>query len=119
MRSAISGDYDARGTESLPYDLNKYLGGLGPQAALKTFAQFAGATGSQDPFAPDGLRNYTRSMPGFSACLADPERPPDMSSFVAVREAYLRIFNAVFAEKKLDALVFPQMRSALGPTTFI
>lgn len=114
LRSPISGDYDARGLESVPYDLHKYLERLGPGAALKTFAQFAKATASQDPFARDGVLNYMPLMPGFPACLADPETPPDMASFVAARETHLQIFNAVFAEKKLDALVFPQMRSALA-----
>jgi amidase len=109
------GEYDARGLESVPYDLHKYLERLGPDAALKTFAQFAAATAREDPFAPNGVLNYMPFMPDFPACLADPATPPDMSGFVAVREAYLAIFNKVFAEKKLDALVFPQMRSALGP----
>ena len=38
-----------------------------------------------------------------------------MSDFIAVREAHLAIFTRVFAEHRLDALVFPQMRSALAP----
>jgi len=111
---SLSGDYDARGLESVPYDLNKYLERLGPGAALKTFSQFAAATVKEDPFAPDGVLDYMPLMPGFAACLADPVTPPDMSGFVAAREAYLRIFNAVFAEKRLDALIFPQMRGPLG-----
>jgi aspartyl-tRNA(Asn)/glutamyl-tRNA(Gln) amidotransferase subunit A len=88
---------------------------MGPEVALKTFAEFARATESQDPFAASGVLNYMPLMPGFADCLADPTSPPDMSPFVAAREAYLGIFNEVFAEKTLDALVFPQMREALGP----
>jgi aspartyl-tRNA(Asn)/glutamyl-tRNA(Gln) amidotransferase subunit A len=38
-----------------------------------------------------------------------------MSEFIALKDAYLEIFDTVFAEAKLDALVFPQMRSALPP----
>ena len=37
-------EYDARGLESLPYDLGKYLERLGSDAAIKTFAEFAAAT---------------------------------------------------------------------------
>ena len=113
--SAPSGEYDARGLESAPYDLHKYLERLGPEAALKSFAEFARATAAEDPFAPEGVLNYMPLMPDFPASLADPTKPPDMSAFVAAREAHLKIFNKVFADKKLDALVFPQMRSALGP----
>lgn len=114
---SLSGDYDARGLESVPYDLNKYLERLGPDAAIKTFSQFAAAIAKEDPFAPDGVLDYMPLMPGFLACLADPATPPDMSGFVAAREAYLKIFNAVFAEKRLDALIFPQMRSPLASRT--
>jgi aspartyl-tRNA(Asn)/glutamyl-tRNA(Gln) amidotransferase subunit A len=115
VHHGFAGDYDARGLESVPYDLNKYLERLGPDAALKSFAEFARATAAQDPFGPEGVLNYMPFMPDFPACLADPASPPDMSAFVAAREAYLAIFSKVFAEKKLDALVFPQMRASLGP----
>lgn len=115
VHQGFSGDYDARGLESVPYDLNKYLERLGPDAALKSFAEFARATAAEDPFGPEGVLNYMPFMPDFPACLADPVHPPDMQAFAAAREAYLAIFNKIFAEKKLDALVFPQMRAPLGP----
>lgn len=115
IASAPAGEYDARGLESVPYDLHKYLERMGPDVALKSFAEFAAATEAQDPFAPDGVLNYMPYMPVFLACIANPATPPDMSAFAAAREAHLRVFNRVFAENKLDALVFPQMRSALGP----
>ena len=105
---------DARGLESLPYDLGQYLERLGPDAALKTFAAFAAATKAEDPFAPAGVLSYMPRLPAFTACLADPTRPPDMSAFIAVRETHLEIFNAVFAQHSLDALVFPQMREELA-----
>ncbi len=108
-------EYDARGLESLPYDLGRYLERLGPGAALKSFADFAAATAKQDPFAPSGVLSYMPRLPGFNACVADPTRPPDMSAFIAAREAHLDIFGRVFAGANLDALIFPQMRSALAP----
>ena len=109
------GEFDARGLESVPYDLHQYLQRMGPDVALKTFAAFAAATAKEDPFGPFGVLGFMSSLPQFAACLADPERPPDMSEFIAVREAYLAIFDDVFARERLDALVFPQMRDALAP----
>jgi aspartyl-tRNA(Asn)/glutamyl-tRNA(Gln) amidotransferase subunit A len=108
-------DFDARGLESLPYDMQQYLQRLGPDAALKTFAEFAAATKSQDAFAPGGVLSFMPNLPQFPPCLADPARPPDLSEFIALKEAYLHIVDEVFEHEKLDALVFPQMRDALPP----
>lgn len=107
-------EYDARGLESLPYDLGKYLERLGPDAALKTFAEFAAATKAEDPFAPTGVLSYMPRLPAFNACLANPTKPPNMSPFIALREKHLSIFNEVFARHRLDAVVFPQMREPLA-----
>ena len=87
-------EYDARGVESLPYDLGLYLARLGPNAALKTFADFAEATKAEDPFAAGGVLHFMPRLPAFVACLADPTSPPDMSDFIAVRERHQAIFNA-------------------------
>ncbi len=111
-RSSIS---TSAASKSLPYDLQKYLERLGPDAALKSFADFAAALAREDPFGPGGVLGYVPHLPGFSASLADPARAPDLSSFIAAREAYLAIFDRVFADFRLDALVFPQMRTALAP----
>ena len=107
--------FDARGMESVPYDMQKYLERMGPGAALKTFAAFAAATEKENAFGPSGVLSFMHNLPQFRACLADPTVPPDLSDFIAAREAYLEIFNAVFTREKLDALVFPQMRDALPP----
>ena len=107
--------YDARGMECVPYDLGKYLERLGPDAAIRTFAGFAAATASQDAFAPGGVLAFMHQLPDFVRCLADPTRPPDLPDFLAAREAYLETFDRVFAEQRLDALVFPQMRDDLPP----
>ena len=108
-------EYDARGLESLPHDIETYLRRLGPAANLRDFAAFAAATKAEDPFAAGGVLDFMPQLPDFRACLADPSRPPDMSAFVAAREAHLAIFEEVWAKHRLDALIFPQMRSALGP----
>jgi hypothetical protein len=101
--------------ESIPYDITRYLARLGPNAALKSFADFAKATVSADIFGPEGQLSYMHNLPGFAACLADPSRPPDLSEFMAAKEAYLKLFDEVFQRHNLDALVFPQMREELPP----
>ncbi len=108
-------EFDARGLESVPYDLQKYLERMGPDVALKSFAAFASATRKEDAFGPRGVLGFMPNLPQFAACLADPERPPEMSEFIAAREAYLAVFDDVFTRERLDAVVFPQMRDALGP----
>ncbi|HEY8014970.1 MAG TPA: amidase [Dongiaceae bacterium] len=107
--------FDGRGMESIPYDITRYLARLGPKAALKSFADFARATASADIFGPEGQLSYMHNLPGFAACLADPSRPPDLSEFMAAKEAYLKLFDEVFQRHNLDALVFPQMREELPP----
>ena len=107
--------FDARGLESLPYDMQKYLERLGPGAALRSFAAFAAATAREDALAPGGVLSFLPNLPQFAACLADPASPPDLSEFITAREAYLDVFETVFARERLDALVFPQMRGPLPP----
>ncbi len=108
-------EFDGRGLESVPYDLELYLRRLGPKAALKSFAEFAKATAAEDAFAPTGVLGFMPSLPQFEASLADPTRPPDLSEFISLKEAYLEIIDEVFTRERLDALVFPQMRDALPP----
>ncbi len=108
-------EFDARGLESMPHDMQKYLERLGPDAALRNFADFAAATAPQDAFGPSGVLGFMPNLPDFVSCLAEPQRAPDMADFIALREAYLELFDAVFAREQLDALVFPQMRDALAP----
>jgi Asp-tRNA(Asn)/Glu-tRNA(Gln) amidotransferase A subunit family amidase len=107
--------FDARGLESVPYDLQKYLERMGPDAVIRSFAAFAAATAKEDAFAPAGVLSFMSQLPQFRTCLADPTRPPDLSDFLDAKEAYLEIFDAVMARERLDALVFPQMRDALPP----
>lgn len=109
------GHFDPRGMESVPFDLQCYLQRLGPDAALKSFAEFAEATKAEAAFGPTGALRYLADLPALQACLADPGQPPDMSEFHAAREAYLTIFTEVMDTHGLDALVFPQMRDPLPP----
>jgi Asp-tRNA(Asn)/Glu-tRNA(Gln) amidotransferase A subunit family amidase len=108
-------EFDARGMESVPYDIEQYLRRLGPNAAIKTFAEFAAATKAADAFAPTGVLGYVANLPQFAACAADPSRPPVLSEFIAAKEAYLQIFDEVFTRERLDAMMLPQMRSELAP----
>lgn len=107
--------FDARGLESVPYDMQKYLERMGPDVALRSFAAFASATTKEDAFGPAGVLRFMSDMPDFIACLADPGRPPELPDFIAAKTAYLEIFDAVMARAELDALVFPQMRDVLPP----
>jgi Asp-tRNA(Asn)/Glu-tRNA(Gln) amidotransferase A subunit family amidase len=56
-----------------------------------------------------------QSLPDFKAALANPSLPPEMPEFIALKARYLRVFERVFDEYGLDALVFPQMRCELPP----
>jgi len=102
-------EYDVRGMESLPYDLELFLKGLGPEAAVNSFAAFAEATKSQDAFAAEGVLHYLVGFAEFESCRANPSVAPPLASFFAAREAYLRIFHDVMRRHRLDGLVFPQM----------
>ncbi len=117
LRQPVSEEYpfDARGLESAPYDMHRYLERMGPEAAIRGFAEFARATAAEDAFAVGGMLHYLRRLPGFDAALAAPSIPPPMPEFIAARAAYRRIFDGVMDSQGLDALVFPQMREAPPP----
>ncbi|RVC81104.1 amidase [Mesorhizobium sp. M2A.F.Ca.ET.046.02.1.1] len=117
LRKPISplANFDARGLESVPYDLHRYLERLGPKAALKSFAEFAKATEKENPFGPTGVLYYLPNLPQFADILANPSQPPKINEFIAVQEEYLTIFDEVFARCGLDACVFPQMLQELPP----
>ncbi|ARU03587.1 amidase [Comamonas serinivorans] len=114
-------NFDARGLESLPWDLQQYLTRLGPQAAIQTVEAFARATASEDPYGPQGVLGFMPNLPAFVAAAADPHTPPDLSAFIALKARYLTLFEQVMQAQGLDALVMPQMREELplrtGPGT--
>lgn len=106
-------EYDIRGMESLPYDLGVWLASLGPKAAIKNFAEFCQATKAEDPFAPSGVLNYLSGFDELQACMANPSKPPPLTSFYEARQAHLAIFNSVMDRHALDALIFPQAADPL------
>lgn len=117
LRKAVlpGAEFDARGMESIAYDIQKYLERMGPSVALKTFAEFAEATQKEDAFGPDGTLNYMSHVPAFVESAKSPSIPTNMTSFIELRETYLDIFNTVFDKHGLDAVIYPQMRGPLGP----
>ncbi|MCW6507466.1 amidase [Lichenifustis flavocetrariae] len=111
--SQLNGEFDDRGLESIAYDMEMFLRRLGSSAAANSFAALK-AKLPEDPFAPDGILGaHVKSMPVLRASLEDPTAVPDLSGFLAARQHYLTIFNAVMTEHRLDALSFPQSSAAL------
>jgi aspartyl-tRNA(Asn)/glutamyl-tRNA(Gln) amidotransferase subunit A len=106
-------EYDVRGIEGLPHDLENWLKGLGPDAALSTFAAFAEATRAEDPFSAGGVLASLSGVAEFEASRTDPAAVPPLKRFHAARTAYLAIFDAVMDRLSLDALVFPQAADPL------
>ncbi len=117
LRKAVlpGAEFDARGMESIAYDIQKYLERMGSNVALKTFAEFAKATQKEDAFGPEGTLSYMSHVPAFVESARSPSTPTDMTSFIVLRETYLDTFNAVFDKHGLDAVIYPQMRGPLGP----
>ena len=105
--------FDGRGLESIPYDMTCYLRRLGPDAALKTWDDFVAATQAEDPLAPGAILGYLHELPDFAAVLQSPEIPPALPAFTALKAAYLRLIDTVFARHQLDGLVYPQMAQEL------
>lgn len=105
--------FDGRGLESLPYDITRYLRRLGPDAAIRSWKEFVQATAAQDVFAKGAILGYLHELPDFAAALADPETPPDMPEFTALKATYLRLIDQVFDAHQLDGLVYPQMLEEL------
>jgi Asp-tRNA(Asn)/Glu-tRNA(Gln) amidotransferase A subunit family amidase len=106
-------EFDDRGLDSIAYDLELFLRRLGPSAAANSLAALK-ALIPEDPFASDDLLGiHLKSMPRLKQSLDNPTAPPDLSEFLRLRLDYLKIFNAVMAQHRLDAVVFPQMSKAL------
>ena len=106
-------EFDPRGMESMAYDLENYLRRLGPSAAANSFAALK-ALLPIDPFADDTLLGlHPRQLPVLKQSLIDPTAVPDLSGFVAARQAYLATFAKVMQQHALDALIFPQMSAEL------
>lgn len=111
LRQATPGApfFDGRGLESLPFDITNYLRRLGPNAALKSWAEFVEATKEEDVLAEGAILGYLHALPDFAPCLADPETPPALPAFIELKRRYLELLDEVFEGHALDGLVFPQM----------
>ncbi|HWF35884.1 MAG TPA: amidase family protein, partial [Solirubrobacteraceae bacterium] len=109
-----SGGYDPRGSESLPYDLNQYLEGLGPRSQAHSLKQVEKDL-KLDLFGKKGpLYYYATSLKGVTYSDKHPTVVPDTSAFARLRARYRRIFDRVMHRKRLDVLVFPQETKEIG-----
>jgi amidase len=102
--------YDARGEETIAYDLNNYLLRLGAQSPVQSVAELV-AVLKEDPFSIDGILGYHHELRGFGESLNNVVEPPLLVDFLTARERYVRTLRKVMDEHSLDALVFPQMRA--------
>ncbi|WP_298455234.1 amidase family protein [uncultured Cellulomonas sp.] len=87
------------------YAVEQYLQRLGASAAVSSIAElnaWADANGFEDDTLIDAM-------------LGDVSQEPDLSGFLARRDAYLTTFDQVMADHDLDALVFPQQVQEVGP----
>jgi len=101
-------EFDARGLESIIYDVDLFLRRMGPSSAAPSFAVLK-ALVPHDPFAPDGLLGGLPKMfETVRRSLDDPTAPPDLGPFLALRDAYMSAFEAALDKHGLDGLVFPQ-----------
>ncbi|MFT8420117.1 MAG: amidase [Gluconacetobacter sp.] len=106
-------DYDGRGLESVPHDLDRYLRRMTADTAVRSFDALVAATAREDVFAPGAILGFLSTMAAFQASRKDPSRPVEQDEFVAARAAYLKIFNNVLDREGIDAVIFPQSRTAL------
>ena len=105
--------FDGRGLESIAYDMTCYLQRLGPNAAIKTWAEFVDATKAEDPLAEGAILGYLNALPDFVEAVKSPGIPPDLPEFTAIKRKYLRLLEEVFQRHQLDGLVYPQMLQEL------
>jgi amidase len=106
-------NFDARGLESILYDLQKYLERLGPNSAIKSVEEFAKVTAKEDAFGPGGVLSFMPNLPQFAAAARNPQTPPNISQFIELKAKYLNIIDEVFKRHQLDAMCMPQMREEL------
>ena len=103
-------DYDARGSEALPYDVDNYLKNLGASAKIKSLAELNNLLG-YDIFSDKGPLFYFSNIKDFQP---NEYASPDLEAFNTLRSNYLEIFNNVMRDNQLDMLVFPQQRKPIG-----
>lgn len=105
--------FDPRGMESMAHDFDNYLRRLGPSAAANSLLALRPLL-KTDPFADDALLGiHPKQMKVLAQSLLDPGAVPDLSEFLAAREAYLRTFTKVMKQHQLDVLIFPQVSAEI------
>ncbi len=67
--------YDARGEESVAYDLDRYLSAFGPESPIHSLESLKRVTGV-DPFDPAGSLGYLWELEDFPQLLANYRDPP-------------------------------------------
>jgi amidase len=87
--------------------MEKYLERLGPDSPIGSIEE-AGI------FAADGFFGFVAALPGVAESIANPDVPPDLSSFFAARAEMLAVFEQVMDENDLDGLFFPQMSAPVA-----
>ena len=105
-------EFDLRGMESMPHDVENFLRRMGSSAKATSLAGLA-ALLEVNPFSPEGPLGTHLVQPILKKSLENPALPPDLSEFLAARVAYLKTFNSVMAQHKLDVLIFPQMSAQI------
>jgi Asp-tRNA(Asn)/Glu-tRNA(Gln) amidotransferase A subunit family amidase len=109
LAKPIWSGFDLRGFESIVYDFEQYLEQLRPTAAENSLQELKTALGV-DLFGPGGPLSFVpQNFAVARESLDNPDLPPDLSEFMAVRAQYLDVFTRVMEANDLDALAFPQM----------
>lgn len=109
--------------ESMAFDLDQYLQNLGPTANIRSLKELIAKTG-ENPFSKGGyyggaiwksLDNIDDSSRSRKQELLNKMKIPpasanqiDLAVLSKQREMYLHLFNQIFEENNLDALIFPQ-----------
>ena len=111
-------DFDPRGIESVVWDMEQFIRRFGNDAPVRSFTELNDKVRIK-PFAKDGPGGKSGEMPQLAASLKDPAAVPDLSSFIAAREAYLDCVNQVMEKHSLDVLIFPQTSADLPPECWL
>ena len=105
-----------QGVEAFPYAFAQFLKrGFG----FDTYAAFVDYVGVDPLAAGEVLGGELATFPPgaeqdvLAAGLANPDAPTDLGPFEAYKASWLSIFDSVFADNDLDALVFPQAQELL------
>ncbi|MCA9262150.1 MAG: hypothetical protein KDA61_23190, partial [Planctomycetales bacterium] len=107
---------DLRGDEAWVYEFEKFLEQIRPSDAENSIEELK--ADGVNLFDAGGPLNWVVSLfPVGAESLKDPDIPPDLSEFSAVRMDYRRNFSEVMEAQDLDVLVYPQMLVETPPAS--